>query len=59
LGAAYLAGLAAGVWSSTDQVAEAWQLDREFIPGDTEEADRRYEGWRRAAQLSLGWERPG
>jgi glycerol kinase len=59
LGAAYLAGLAAGVWSSTDQVAEAWQLDREFIPADTAEADRRYEGWRRAAQLSLGWERPG
>jgi glycerol kinase len=59
LGAAYLAGLAAGVWSSTDQVAEAWQLDREFMPGDTEEADRLYEGWRRAAQLSLGWERPG
>ena len=59
LGAAYLAGLSQGVWSSTDQVSEAWQLDREFIPGDTEEADRRYEGWRRAAQLSLGWERPG
>jgi glycerol kinase len=59
LGAAYLAGLSRGVWSSTDQVSEAWQLDREFIPGDTDEADRRYEGWRRAAQLSLGWERPG
>ena len=59
LGAAYLAGLAAGVWSSTGQVAEAWKLDREFMPGDTEEADRRYEGWRRATQLSLGWERPG
>jgi glycerol kinase len=59
LGAAYLAGLSAGVWSSTDQVAEAWRLDREFVPVDMEEAGRRYEGWRRAVQLSLGWERPG
>jgi glycerol kinase len=59
LGAAYLAGLAAGVWSSTAQVAEAWQLDREFVPMDSEEADRRYQGWRRAVQLALGWERPG
>jgi glycerol kinase len=59
LGAAYLAGLSAGVWSSTDQVAEAWRLDREFVPVDAEEAGRRYEGWRRAVQLSLGWERPG
>ena len=33
LGAAYLAGLAAGVWSSLDEVASLWQLDREFTPG--------------------------
>jgi glycerol kinase len=59
LGAAYLAGLSAGVWSSTDQVAEAWQLDREFTALDAEEADRRYQGWRRAVHLALGWERPG
>jgi len=59
LGAAYLAGLSAGVWSSTDRVAEAWQLDRQFTPVDAEEADRRYAGWRRAVQLALGWERPG
>ena len=59
LGAAYLAGLSAGVWSSKDDVAAAWQLDREFVPGDREEADRRYEGWRRAVERALGWERPG
>jgi glycerol kinase len=59
LGAAYLAGLSAGVWSSKDEVAAAWQLDREFVPGDREEADRRYEGWRRAVERALGWERPG
>ena len=32
LGAAYLAGLAAGVWSSLDEIASLWQLDREFTP---------------------------
>jgi glycerol kinase len=58
LGAAYLAGLSAGVWSSKDEVAEAWKLDREFVPGDREEADRRYQGWRRAVERALGWERP-
>jgi len=59
LGAAFLAGLSAGVWSSADQVAEAWQLDREFLPVDVVEADRRYEGWRQAVQRALGWERSG
>jgi glycerol kinase len=58
LGAAYLAGLSAGVWSSQEEVAAGWQLDREFAPRDTEEADRRYQGWRRAVERALGWDRP-
>jgi glycerol kinase len=58
LGAAYLAGLAAGVWSSKDEVAAAWQLDREFVPGDREEAELRYRGWRRAVERARDWERP-
>ena len=32
LGAAYLAGLAEGVWGSLDEIAAHWQLDREFTP---------------------------
>jgi glycerol kinase len=59
LGASYLAGLATGVWASKDEVASAWRLDREFSPGDRPEADRRYAGWRRAVERSLGWEHPG
>ncbi|MGH2683561.1 MAG: glycerol kinase GlpK [Actinomycetota bacterium] len=58
LGAAFLAGLATGVWSSKDDVAAVWQLDQEFVPGDRKEADRRYEGWRRAVERALRWERP-
>ncbi len=49
LGAAYLAGLAAGVWSSLDEIASLWQLDREFTPASTAAgADQRYAGWKRA-----------
>jgi glycerol kinase len=58
LGSAFLAGLATGVWETKEEAASAWSLDREFSPVDREEADRRYAGWRRAVERSLGWERP-
>jgi glycerol kinase len=32
LGAGYLAGLATGVWGSTDELGRAWQRDRLFEP---------------------------
>jgi glycerol kinase len=56
LGAAFLAGLGAGVWASKEEAASAWTLDREFLPGDIGEANRRYEGWRRAVERALRWE---
>lgn len=57
LGAAYLAGLATGVWNDETDVARNWRLDREFVPqGEREEQERRYEQWRRAVERSLGWE---
>ncbi|MGH2767269.1 MAG: FGGY family carbohydrate kinase [Actinomycetota bacterium] len=59
MGAAFLAGLGAGVWSSKEEAASAWTFDREFVPGDSAEADRRYAGWRRAVERSLGWDREG
>ncbi|HEY8543969.1 MAG TPA: glycerol kinase GlpK [Acidimicrobiales bacterium] len=47
-GAAYLAGLAEGVWSGAD-VAELWRLDRRFDPTDDRaDAEARYTQWRRA-----------
>ncbi|MBX6771067.1 MAG: glycerol kinase GlpK [Chloroflexi bacterium] len=54
LGAAYLAGLAAGVWQSTDELARRWQLERRFEPEMP--PDRRsalYEGWRKAVARIL------
>jgi len=49
LGAAFLAGLAAGVWKSTDELESFWKADRRFEP--RMEASRReelYEGWKHA-----------
>jgi glycerol kinase len=49
LGAAYLAGLAAGVYGSLDAVAGAWRLERRFEPRmQAAERQRLLEGWRRA-----------
>jgi glycerol kinase len=56
LGAAYLAGLSTGVWSSKDEAAAAWELDAEFLPSG-EDLTERYDDWRRAVERSLGWER--
>jgi glycerol kinase len=56
LGAAYLAGLAEGVWSSTADITANWRLDRTFVPQVDESAlDARHAGWRRAVDRSRGW----
>lgn len=60
LGAALLAGLAEGVWSSTEDISDAWRSDRRFVPsGDTRPADEAYQGWIRAVDRSRGWSSPG
>jgi glycerol kinase len=56
LGAAFLAGLGAGVWSTKEEAAGAWSLDREFVPGDRTAAEERYGQWRRAVDRALGWD---
>ncbi len=45
LGAAFLAGLATGTWSSTAELAATWRLDRRFNPGPRDEAA--YARWHR------------
>ena len=55
LGAAYLAGLGAGLWRDSD-LAGLWKLDREFTPKlSRDEADSLQDGWRRAVERSRGW----
>ena len=53
LGAASLAGLATGVWSSRAELAAAWQLDRRFTPGPRDEAA--HARWRSAVERTKGW----
>ncbi len=49
LGAAFLAGLHAGVYSSLDEISKLWQTERRFAPSmPAAEADRLYSGWRDA-----------
>ncbi len=56
LGAAFLAGLGAGVWSSLAEVAGVWQLDRRFEPRITEEERAHLlSGWHAAVERSGGW----
>jgi glycerol kinase len=59
LGAAYAAGLATGVWSSTDDVRANWREARRWEPAlDPAEVERRYARWGEAVERSLGWARP-
>jgi glycerol kinase len=56
LGAAFLAGLGTGVWASTDDLRETWQLDRSFTPsGDRAAADAAHARWTDAVERSKGW----
>lgn len=48
LGAAYLAGLAVGYWSSMEEIQEQWKMERTFTPAMEEEKRK---------ELSKGWER--
>lgn len=49
LGAAYLAAMAAGVFASTDAIADAWRLERRFEPAmDPDQRDARYDRWKQA-----------
>ncbi|MBV9570669.1 MAG: glycerol kinase GlpK [Alphaproteobacteria bacterium] len=54
LGAAYLAGLGAGLFSGFSAITNAWTLDRRFEPGiSAMSRDTLYEGWRKAAARVL------
>jgi glycerol kinase len=51
LGAAFLAGLHAGLWPSLDALSRTWALDRAFRPAeDAASRNRRYTGWQEAVR---------
>ena len=56
MGAAYLAGLAAGYWKNKEDVIRNWAVSRTFTPSITEEERaRKIRGWNRAVRYSFGW----
>ena len=55
LGAAYLAGLAEGVWGDLSEIAALWREDRAFQPADPARAEEGYREWHRAVDRSRGW----
>ena len=57
LGAAYLAGLATGVWQSTSEISRLWSCDVTFAPKMEDEKRRALLGkWHKAVGRSLDWE---
>ena len=60
LGAAYLAGLAAGYWKDRDEIRENWQLGRKFEPVmDSGERKKLLRGWQRAVRCARLWAEDG
>jgi glycerol kinase len=53
LGAAFLAGLGAGIWKDPATLADTWRLDRRFDPGPRDDAA--YRRWQAAVACSRGW----
>jgi len=57
MGAAYLAGLAVGYWSSPDDITKNWAMDRTFMPQRQPSAMAPLRaGWEKALQRSMRWE---
>lgn len=59
MGAAYLAGLAAGYWKDKAEIAENWASDRLFVP-QLAPKDRldKIQMWQKAVKYALGWAKP-
>ena len=56
MGAAYLAGLAVGYWTSKDSIRAHWAVDRAFTPGiDDDQRNRRMNQWNKALRCAKVW----
>lgn len=54
LGAAYLAGLAVGVWENIEALQTQWQIDKKFTPTmNVEERNALVEGWNKAIRATV------
>lgn len=56
MGAAYLAGLAVGYWTSKEDVLKNWIIDRTFNPEiSPEETESKVKMWKKAVTYSFNW----
>ena len=56
MGAAFAAGLGAGVWESTEELKDIWQLDKRFTPNmDEKKREQLMAGWQEAVDRAKGW----
>jgi glycerol kinase len=56
LGAAYLAGLGVGYWSSEEDIRQQWAVDRRFQPDmDVAHSQHLLKGWQRAVKSAIAW----
>jgi glycerol kinase len=54
LGAAWLAGMKAGIWPDMEGFAKAWKLERQFTPEmDDDTREQRYQSWQLAVQNTI------
>jgi glycerol kinase len=56
MGAAYLAGLAVGVWSDIDEINALWRLDQQFTPQISDADQQTHQQWLRAVERSRNWD---
>jgi glycerol kinase len=55
LGAAYLAGIAEGVWASPVEAAGAWHEEAAFVPAPLPRLAERRADWRKGVERARGW----
>jgi glycerol kinase len=58
LGAAFMAGLGAGIWQDTRQLATLWHEGALYGPDQNGDVDGLYAKWREAVERSRGWAAP-
>jgi glycerol kinase len=57
LGAAFLAGIGSGIWSTRAELKSIFELDRTFTPAGFDQWQ--YVNWKRAVNISRGWAQQG
>ena len=56
MGAAYLAGLAVGVFKDLDEVRQIWRIDSSFVPNiDDKKREERIRKWHKAVEYAKDW----